>query len=79
VGHGSRFGGLFHLKASRVRIFQSDLKTGGGTTTGGAHGKRRLRRDQVENVHVDVIYCVRSCYSYFIIFYVLDHRGIVVF
>jgi hypothetical protein len=38
VGHASRSSGLLHVKASLVRVFQSGLKTGGGTTTGGARG-----------------------------------------
>jgi hypothetical protein len=38
VGHASRSSGLFHVKVSRVRVFQSDLNTGGGATTGGARG-----------------------------------------
>jgi hypothetical protein len=29
---------LLHVEASLARIFQSGLKTGGGTTTGGARG-----------------------------------------
>jgi hypothetical protein len=33
-----RSSGLFHVKASLARVFQSDLKTGGGATTGGACG-----------------------------------------
>jgi hypothetical protein len=33
VGHVSRSGGLFRLEASRARVYQSGLKTGGGTTT----------------------------------------------
>jgi hypothetical protein len=36
VRHASRYGGLFHLEASRVRVFQSDLKTGRSVTTSGA-------------------------------------------
>jgi hypothetical protein len=36
LGHASRFGGLLRVNASRARIFQSNLKTGGGPTTGGA-------------------------------------------
>jgi hypothetical protein len=40
---------------------------------------RRLRRDQVENGRVNTTDCVRLCYPYFIIFYVLGPRGIVVF
>jgi hypothetical protein len=38
VGHALRSDGLLHLEASHVRVFQYDLKTGGGATTGGAHG-----------------------------------------
>jgi hypothetical protein len=36
--HVSRSSGLLHMKASRVRIFQFGIKTGGGTTAGGARG-----------------------------------------
>jgi hypothetical protein len=38
VGHTSRSSGLLHVKASLARIFQSDLKTDGGATTGGVRG-----------------------------------------
>jgi hypothetical protein len=38
AGYVSRSGSLFHLKASRARVSQSDLKTGGGVTAGGARG-----------------------------------------
>jgi hypothetical protein len=38
VGHASKSNGLLHVKASQVRVSQSDLKTGGGVTTGGARG-----------------------------------------
>jgi hypothetical protein len=38
VGHASRSSGLLHMKASLARVSQSGLKTGGGTTAGGAHG-----------------------------------------
>jgi hypothetical protein len=37
VGHASRSSGLLHVKASLTRVFQSDLKTDGGATAGGAH------------------------------------------
>jgi hypothetical protein len=37
-GHASRSSGLLHVEASRVRVFQSDLKTDGGATAGGARG-----------------------------------------
>jgi hypothetical protein len=38
VGHASRSGGLLRLEASRARVSQFGLKTGGGTMVGGAHG-----------------------------------------
>jgi hypothetical protein len=40
---------------------------------------RRLRQDQVEDGRVDVNGYVRPCYHYFIIFYVLGHRSILIF
>jgi hypothetical protein len=38
VGHVLRSSGLLAMEASPARVSQSDLKTGGGVTTGGAHG-----------------------------------------
>jgi hypothetical protein len=38
VGHTSRFTGLLHMEASLARVFQSNMKTGGGMTIGGACG-----------------------------------------
>jgi hypothetical protein len=38
VGHASRSSGLLGVEASLTRVFQSDLKTGGCTTVGGARG-----------------------------------------
>jgi hypothetical protein len=38
AGHALRSGGLLRLKASRARVFQSDLKTDGGSTTGDVYG-----------------------------------------
>jgi hypothetical protein len=35
VGHASRSSGLLHVEASRARVYQSGLKTGGCATTGG--------------------------------------------
>jgi hypothetical protein len=35
--------------------------------------------DQVEDGRVDATGCVRPRYPYFVIFYVLGHRGIVIF
>jgi hypothetical protein len=36
--HALRFSSLLHVKASLASVFQSGLKTGGGTTSGGACG-----------------------------------------
>jgi hypothetical protein len=38
VGHASRSSSLLDVQVSLARVFQSGLKTGGGTTTGGARG-----------------------------------------
>jgi hypothetical protein len=38
VGHTSRSGGSLRLEASRARVSQSSLKTGGDATAGGARG-----------------------------------------
>jgi hypothetical protein len=38
VGHASGSSGLLHVEASLISVSQSDLKTGGCATTGGARG-----------------------------------------
>jgi hypothetical protein len=38
VGHASRSSGLLRVEVSQARVSQSDLKTGGGMTAGGARG-----------------------------------------
>jgi hypothetical protein len=38
AGHASRSSSLLSVEASLARVSQSDLKTGGGATTGGARG-----------------------------------------
>jgi hypothetical protein len=38
VRHASRSSGLFRVEASLARVSHSGLKTGGGTTVGGARG-----------------------------------------
>jgi hypothetical protein len=38
MGHVSRSSGLLHVEASRARVLQSSLKTGGGPTSGGVRG-----------------------------------------
>jgi hypothetical protein len=64
VGHTLRSSGLLRMEASRDRVSQSDLKTGGGAAQMvDVASSRRLCRGQVEDGWVDVMYCVRSCYS----------------
>jgi hypothetical protein len=38
AGYASRSSSLLGVKASLAKVSQSDLKTGGGATTGGARG-----------------------------------------
>jgi hypothetical protein len=38
AGHASRSSSLLGVETSLARVFQSDQKTGGGVTTGGARG-----------------------------------------
>jgi hypothetical protein len=38
VGHVSRSSSLFGVEVSLARVYQSNMKTGGGATTGGARG-----------------------------------------
>jgi hypothetical protein len=37
---------------------------------------RRLHQAQIEDGRVDAMGCVRLCYPCFVIFIVLDHKGI---
>jgi hypothetical protein len=73
VGHASRSSGLLCVEASQTRIFQSDIKTGGGTTAGGARGtivhvasrSSRRRTSQCDGLHRTLLsllcrfYCIR--------------------
>jgi hypothetical protein len=67
VGHASRSNGLLGVEASQTRVSQSALRTGGGATTGGAH---------VEDGRIDAMGYVGPCYLNFVLFNVLDSRGI---
>jgi hypothetical protein len=59
MGHASRSSGLIHVEASRDRVFQSSLKTGGGATTDGARGtitdvvsrSSQIRMDRCDELH----------------------------
>jgi hypothetical protein len=80
MGHASRSSGLIHVEASRARIFQSSIKTGGGATTDGARGtitdvvSRSSQRwmDRCDKLHQTLLQLL-CC------FYVLDRWGILVF
>jgi hypothetical protein len=76
AGHGSRYSGLLFLEASWVRVFQSDLKTGGGVTWM-VHmtSLQRLHRVEPEDGRVDTTGCIGPFYLNFIVFYVLGFRA----
>jgi hypothetical protein len=80
VGHASRSSGLLRVEASRARVSQSGLKSGGGVVwMVHVSSSQRLRGDEAEDGWVDAIGYVGPCYPYFIIFTVLGSRGILVF
>jgi hypothetical protein len=80
TGHASRSSSLLCMEASRARVSQSGLKTGGGVAQM-VHvaPSWRSHEDQVKDGWVDAMGCVGPCYPYFAIFHVLGHRGILVF
>jgi hypothetical protein len=80
VGHTSRSSGLLRMKASRARVFQYGLKTGGGTTQI-VHVtlSQRLHRGQVEDGRVDTTGYVGLCSPCFTVLFVLGFRGNLVF
>jgi hypothetical protein len=68
------------VEASWDRVFQSNLKIGGGTAWM-VHmaSSRRLHRVEGEDGRVDTMGCVGPFYPNFVILYVLGPRGILVF
>jgi hypothetical protein len=67
------------VEASLTRVFQSDMKTGGGVTAGVARGTiAEVASEVIEDGRVDATSCVEPCYLTFAIFNVLCPRGIVV-
>jgi hypothetical protein len=83
-GHALRSSGLLRLEASRARVFQYGLKTGGGAMRV-VHVTllRMLRRSDAKDGWFDGVGCgaaqVGPNYPYFIIVFFLAHRGILVF
>jgi hypothetical protein len=80
AGHASRSSGLLRLEASRPSVFQSGLKTGGGTmkmvhvaSSWRSHGV------EAEDEQIDATGCIGLFYPKFTVFIVLCHRGILVF
>jgi hypothetical protein len=75
VGHASRSSSLLDVEARLARVFQSDLKTGGGATVDGARG---TIIEVVSDSSWRWTGCVGSCYHCFVVFILLGSRGIVV-
>jgi hypothetical protein len=80
VGHAPRSGGLFRLEASRARVSQSSLKTGGGVAqmvhvASSQNGTKDRRFDGVGCGAVEV----RPIYPSLVVIFLLAHRGILVF
>jgi hypothetical protein len=71
MGHASRSSGLIRVEASRNRVFQSSLKTGGGVTMGGARGtimevvsrSSQIRMDRCDELHQTLLQLL-CCFSY---------------
>jgi hypothetical protein len=60
TGHMSRSSGLLYMEASRARVFQSGLKTGGGTVRMVHMAlSRMLHRVEVKDGRVDVMGYIR--------------------
>jgi hypothetical protein len=80
VGHALRSSGLLDLEASWARLSQSGLETGGGAAQM-VHmaSSRRLHRVGAEDGQVDATGCIGPFYPNFVVFFVLDPRGIVIF
>jgi hypothetical protein len=68
------------VEASRARVSQSDLKTGGCATAGGARGTvTDVASGQVEDGRVDAMGYVEPCYPCFTVLFLLGPRAIIVF
>jgi hypothetical protein len=67
-----RSSGLLCVEASRVRVLQYGLKTGGGAV-------RIVHRVKAEDGWVDATGYIGPFYPYFVVFIVLGTRGILVF
>jgi hypothetical protein len=68
------------VKASRARLSQSGLKTGGGTTQMVyVASSRRSCGDEAKDGWVNVADCIGLFYPNFVVFTILGPRGIFVF
>jgi hypothetical protein len=76
VGHTSRSSGLFRLEASRVRVFQSALKTGGSAARiVHVASSWRSRGAEAEDGWVDAMGYIGLFYPNFTIFIILGPMG----
>jgi hypothetical protein len=80
AGHMSISNGLLSMKASQVRFSQYALKLV-ETRRRVVHmaPSKKSRGDQVEDGRVYAMSCIGLCYSYFIVFIILDIKDILVF
>jgi hypothetical protein len=80
VEHALRSSGLLHREASWARVsqFASKLAEERRRVVHVA-SSRRSHEDEVQGGWVDVMGCIRLFYPNFVVFIVLDHRGILVF
>jgi hypothetical protein len=76
AGHASGSSGLLSLKASRVRVSQSGLKTDRGATwMVHVASPWRLHGDQAEDKWADSMGCIELFYPNFTVIVVLVHKG----
>jgi hypothetical protein len=79
VRHMSRSTSLLHLEASLAKVSQSGIKTSGGTAQmEHVTSSWSLCGVQAEDGRVNATGCIRLFYPNFVIFIILDPRGILV-
>jgi hypothetical protein len=67
---------LLRLEASRARVSQSNLKTGGGTVwMVHVASSRRSCEDEAKDGRVDATDCIELFYPNFVVFVVFGHNG----
>jgi hypothetical protein len=76
AGHASRSSGFLRVEASRARLSQSSLKTGGGAAwMVHVTSSQRSCGDEAEDGRVDPMGCIGLFFPNFTIFIILGHKG----